>query len=227
MKKIGKHLKSVLLLKSIEGPYREQVVEVLAGDSTETIFVENGCKFSIDLSKLMFCLTNFYSKKRILELVKPYETVIDLCAGIGQYSIPIAKLNPPAKIYAIEVNLIAYNYLVKNIFLNKVGDVLFPIFGNSLEICKEMGKLGDRVLIGYLRGSKKFLGVVNDIAKARCWVHFHDVYSERELPDKPLYEIKSALAKFGKIEIINMLPVKSFAPGIFHIETIFKFERKS
>ena len=50
--------------------------------------------------------------------------VVDFCSGSGCIAISVAKIFPDAKVYAVEKYDEAYSYLVKNIELNNVKNVI-------------------------------------------------------------------------------------------------------
>ena len=109
----------IVKLGSINGPKREPDVEILVGDNTETIHRENHCFFKLDVAKMMWSKGNTTERKRIGTIVKDGEIVVDMFAGIGYFSIPIAVHSKPEKIYSIEINPVSYSYLKENIALNK------------------------------------------------------------------------------------------------------------
>ena len=82
-------VKSIIKIDKIEGQKREPAVSLLYGRETETIHKENGCLFNLDLSKVMWAKGNNNERLRIAKLVKDGETVVDMFAGIGYFSIPI------------------------------------------------------------------------------------------------------------------------------------------
>ena len=61
------------------------------------------------------------------------ETIVDMFAGIGYFSIPMAVHSKPAKIYSVEINPVSYSYLCQNTVLNKVEDIVEPILGDCRE----------------------------------------------------------------------------------------------
>jgi len=84
--------RTVLLDKGIRGIMREPKREVIAGDGeTVTLHRENGCVFKIDAMRLMFSKGNLAEKKRMSKLGSG-EIVVDMFAGIGYFSIPMARL---------------------------------------------------------------------------------------------------------------------------------------
>lgn len=69
--------------------------------------------------------------------------VIDLCSGSGCIAISLAKLNPEAKIFAVEKYDDAFSYLDKNIKLNSVDNVIAvkgDLFDRSLlnDVCADL-----------------------------------------------------------------------------------------
>ena len=131
---------STVLAKSgaVGGIYRVRKFEVIAGaDKTETVHKEHGCVFHVDLSKAYFSPRLSYEHSRIAAQVKQGETVIDMFAGVGPFSILIAKKCANVKIYAIDVNPDAVHYLKRNIKSNNVEAKVTSILGDAKQIIKE------------------------------------------------------------------------------------------
>lgn len=61
--------------------------------------------------------------KKLL-IKKPRATVVDFCSGSGCIAITIAKLFPDVKVYAVEKYDEAYGYILRNIHLNHVTNVI-------------------------------------------------------------------------------------------------------
>lgn len=68
----------------------------------------------------------FKVRKLIEKFAREGKIIIDIGAHIGKYSILASKMNPDARIYAIEPERDNFNLLNKNIRLNKIKNV-FPI----------------------------------------------------------------------------------------------------
>lgn len=131
---------STVLAKSgaVRGIYRVRKFEVIAGaDKTETVHKEHGCVFHVDLSKAYFSPRLSYEHSRIAAQVNQGETVIDMFAGVGPFSILIAKKCANVKIYAIDVNPDAVHYLKRNIKANNVEAKVTSILGDARQIIKE------------------------------------------------------------------------------------------
>jgi len=215
-------VRSVLnLVEGIQGVFREPRVELIAGDvNTETTIIENECQFKLDAKKLMFCLGNQHERLRMSKIVFSDEVVIDMFAGIGQFSIPIAVHCRPRRIFSIELNPLAYRYLLENIFLNGVDHIVYPIQGDSKKIVSKLLKhRADRIIMGYVERTHEFLEAAMMGVKVEGGIiHYHNVYKINDLFQKPINEVKlAAMESNREVErITHMRIVKSFGPGLVH-----------
>ena len=220
---IGETYASVLNCKTvlndiggITGEYRKPNVEKIFGlKNTETIHKENGIRYKLDPTKVMFSSGNMDERIRMANISNNDEVVVDLFAGIGYLSLPIAVYSKPKRIFAIEKNPISYNYLVQNISLNNVVDIVEPIKGDNRKITPK--NVADRVIMGYF-DTQKFLPTAFSCLKNGCGIiHYHDKLSDDEIPEKPLNSIKKLAEEYNrKANLIQLREVKSYAPGISH-----------
>jgi len=200
----------------IEGEYREPVVEFLLGDNAETEHLENGVRFRFDASRIMFSSGNIDERVRMAHMSSRNETVVDMFAGIGYFSVPIAVHSRPKKVYACEKNPISFEYLEENIRINGVGNIVEPILGDNREVCPE--NAADRVIMGYVGSTHLFLPYAFKALKSEGVVHYHETCPEELLPDRPVSRVKSAARSAGYRTIgTNIRKVKSYAPGIMHV----------
>ena len=96
----------------ISGIYREPNVEIIYGSNkTETIHKENGIRYKLDPRKIMFSSGNMDERIRMATISNKDETIVDMFSGIGYFTLPIAVYSKPKKIFACEINPIAYDYL--------------------------------------------------------------------------------------------------------------------
>lgn len=201
----------------IKNQYREPQVKIIAGDrNTETIHKEHGVVFKIDVKKIMFAKGNLNERKRITSLVKKNETIVDMFAGIGYFSVGIAKFSEPKKVYSIEINPISYRYLCENIELNKVEDKIIPILGDCVIEIPRLGRIADRVIMGLLPCSKEYLLDAMKVVKNNGVIHYHCTGKKEEWK-KLLEDVEVAADIMGfKVKFINKINVKSYAPKVYH-----------
>lgn len=204
----------VIKLGHIHGPKREPEVEILVGDNTETIHRENHCFFKLDVAKIMWSKGNTGERKRMANLVEDGEIVVDMFAGIGYFSIPIAVHSNPAKIYSLEINPVSYGYLNENIVLNKVQDVIEPILGDCREFAPK--NFADRVLMGYIGNTHEYLDKAVDIVKPGGIIHYHESVPDKLKFERPPQRIIDA-AKGRDVEILNKRIIKKYSPGVYHV----------
>ena len=205
--------KTVLLDLGICGQMREPLREIIAGKGTETIHKENGCIFKLNAMRVMFSQGNLAEKKRMSELGKN-ETVVDMFAGIGYFSIPMAVHSKPAKIIAIEINPVSFVYLMENIALNKVGDIIEPVAGDCAKVAPR--GIADRVIMGYLDGQDYLEAGIS--ALLPCGIlHYHEAVPEA-IEGRPVERIKEVSGKLGRsVEITGRRRIKKYAPGVWHV----------
>jgi len=203
------YVKTVCEIKGIYKEFRIPKVRKLAGKRTVAIHKEHGILYKFDVSKIMFSKGNLFERQRLLKQIKKDEIVVDMFAGIGYFSLSIAK--KCKKIYAIEKNPVAFNYLKENIRLNKIKNIE-PILGDCRKV--KLDEKADRIIMGYFQGTEKFIPSALRLLKKDGIIHFHNTYREDELWTKPMIDIKKTITNY---KILNKKIVKSIAPKTYHV----------
>lgn len=119
--RIDPHLRLVLRKSGdVAGTFRTRGFEVIAGEGkTETIHKEFSCLFQVDVAKVYFNPRLSHERMRVARQVKESEYVLDMFAGVGPYSILIAKTQSECKVFSVDVNPDAFKYLEHNVLLNR------------------------------------------------------------------------------------------------------------
>jgi tRNA wybutosine-synthesizing protein 2 len=199
---------------SISGQYREPSMVRLWGDGTETVHLENGIKYGLDAAKLMFSSGNVDERHRMATISKPGETVVDMFAGIGYFTLPLAKYSKPARVVAFEINPLSHSYLVKNVSLNELDNVE-PRLGDC---AGAEDYVADRVLMGYVGTTHLYLRKAMRILRGPGFIHYHETCPNALLPDRPTGRVLDAAKAEGvKAEVVRFREVKSYAPGVSHV----------
>jgi tRNA wybutosine-synthesizing protein 2 len=202
----------------ISGVYREPIVEVISGTSrTETIHSENNIRFKVDPQRIMFSSGNMVERRRMATVSNSNETVVDLFAGIGYFTLPIAVYSKPKKIFACEINPIAYQYLCANVVLNHVTNIVEPLWGDNRNTAPK--DCANRVILGYLQKPQLFLTVALECLRNQCGVlHYHEVVPLESIPELPLKHIEIAAKSYHRsVELLKVNKIKSYAPRIHHV----------
>ena len=207
------NVKTIIKINQIKGEKREPDIELLYGSETETINKENKCFFKLDLAKIMWSKGNNNERIRIANLAKENETVIDMFAGIGYFSIPIAKFSNVSKVISTEINPNSFYYLKENIELNKINNIK-PILGDNREIVPNYN--GDRIIMGYVKTTHHFLDVAINSLNKNGILHYHETVPDKLIETRPLNRIKEA-AKDRNVELLNIEKIKRYSPGVMHV----------
>jgi len=213
-------VKAVYLIRGVEGVERRPVLELLSGERAgEIVHREYGCAFKLDPEELMFCLGNSFERLRLAALVGDGEIVVDMFAGVGQFTIPMAVLANPGKIFSIEINPKAYRYLLENVKLNGVEDRVQPILGDCREIAS--GKLkgvADRVVMGYFWGTMKALPAALKALKPEGGIiHFHEL-ARRGGEENLVEEVMEKIEELGySARLLGWRKVKSYSRTRNHV----------
>ncbi|MBE8540532.1 class I SAM-dependent methyltransferase family protein [Geoglobus acetivorans] len=206
-------LKAVWLDRGRHGMLRKPEMELLAGQGSETEVKEHGYIYRFDVTKVMFSQGNKFEKMRIAGLVEDGEIVADMFAGIGYFTIPVAKHSRAKKIYAFEINPDSYTFLLENIKINKVNGIV-PILGDSMHIVPE--GFADRVIMGHIN-AEPFIPVAIRALRDEGWIHYHESTPEKIL-SRPVERIKKHAEKQGaEVKEINLRKVKNYSPRVLHV----------
>ncbi|MEM2806869.1 MAG: class I SAM-dependent methyltransferase family protein [Candidatus Bathyarchaeia archaeon] len=176
--RVHKNVRTVLAQTSpIRGDYRLRNLEHIAGEKrTKTIHKESGCLFSVDVDKCYFSPRLFYERMRIAKLVRDGENVVNMFAGVGCFSLVIAKHSNAAKIYSIDVNPTAVRYMRENVKLNRAFGRVIPIEGDAKEIIQKMlHNVADRVLMPLPEKALEYLPyALLALKEGGGWIHYYD-----------------------------------------------------
>lgn len=211
----------VLHLDDIEGGSRRPTVSHVAGPPrTETVHREHGVRYALDLQEVMFSPGNQHERNRMGAVISPPERVVDLCAGIGYFSLPMAAGG--AQVVAIERNPASYRWLSRNITANDLDDRITPICDD----CRGSIVSADRAVIGHLPvhdcrdDPTRFGGGYLDAALTAVdsgWLHVHGIAWAGEHS-----EAESALsARLERRDVVviesEIRRVKGLAPRMDHV----------
>ncbi len=207
--------KTVLRKGRISGEFRETNYEVLYGGDTVTIHVENGIKYKLDVARIMFSPANVKERVRMAKVAKPGELVVDMFAGIGHLSLPMA-VHGGARVIAIEKSPYTFRFLVENIELNGVQDRMTAYNIDNRDFPGE--NIADRVLMGYVVTTHEFIPKALEIAKDEAIIHYHNTVPERLMPGEPFETFRRIAREHGyEAEKLNEFVIKRYAPGVWHV----------
>ena len=202
---------------------RSSQVKMIIGDSGEVEFTDNGVKFWLDVTKVMFSSGNVTERHRIGEIDMTGEIVVDAFSGIGYYTLPMLVRSNAKHIYACELNPNSINALTKGAELNAVSNKLTILEGDNQITLQSLSNIADRIHLGILPSSENTWQLAVDCLKQSGGIiHIHMNVREKEIDsfvDYCLEQLKQYAAQrdFNTIQLQHVEKVKWYAPHIRHI----------
>jgi len=217
---------------SVSGDHRLRTLEHVCGKkTTETCYKEHKCVYQTDLRKTYFSPRLSYERLRIARLVQKAETVVNMFAGVGCYSIAIAKHSEPKTVYSIDVNPLAFKYLVENIRLNKMEKIVISLQGDAKTVIQnKLQNIADRVLMPLPELAYDYLDwAVFSLKSKGGWIHLYDFeYAKKgESPVKKVEEkVSEKLSKLSKDFSINFgRVVRPIGPRWYQVVLDIKLQK--
>ena len=216
-----KSAKSVFAQTSaVQGDYRIRRLEHLAGDnSVITEYKEHGCRFKVDVTKTYFSPRLSTERMRISNMITDNEIITNMFAGVGTYSILIAKNNKSCKVYSIDSNPVANELALINAKLNKVQGQVVPICGDAREvIIRQLKGTSTRVLMPLPEKAKEFVDfAVMALKESGGMVHY---FAHVKASSKKLALVNAALdVKYAFInhdyKIVSTRVVREVGPRLY------------
>jgi len=203
-------------------PHRDSQAELLLGGDGWAAHKEHGVLFTLDATKCMFSSGNVTERGRMGRLSAAGETVVDLFAGIGYYTLPILVKAGAAKVIACEWNPHAIEALRANLDANGVSLRCEVRQGD----CREAAPKGvaDRVLLGLLPSSTSGWATAVAALKSRGgWLHVHENVKDSEEANwiettvEKFAELAADAGRQWKVSKAHLERVKWYAPHVRHV----------
>ncbi len=192
-----RNVKAVFIQKGgVSGDHRlRRLIHVGGENRTATVHRESGCVFKVDVETCYFSPRLSGERLRIAHLVQPGETVVNMFAGVGCFSILIAKRQPAAKVFSIDINPAAVQFMEENIRLNRVYGKVVPLLGDARQIIEnQLRHSADRVLMPLPEKAYEYLpSAVSALKPEGGWVHLH-VFEHAAKSENPAEKIKQKAA---------------------------------
>jgi len=231
---VHRNVKTVLAQTSpVSGDLRLRKLEFVAGEKkATTIHKESGCLFSINVNECYFSPRLFYERTRIAKKIANREVVINMFAGVGCFSIVIAKHSTAEKIYSIDINPVAVQNMQENVRLNRTYEKVIPILGDAKDVIeKRLHHLADRVLMPLPEKAYEYLPhAILALKKTGGWVHYYD-FEHAKKNENPITKVKwkvsEKLESLGVVyQIVFGRVVRSTGPNWYQIVLDIKAKLK-
>ncbi|MCL6578641.1 MAG: class I SAM-dependent methyltransferase family protein [Candidatus Bathyarchaeota archaeon] len=207
---VHKNVKTVLAQMSpVLGDFRLRKLEHVAGENkTATVHRESKCLFSVDVEKCYFSPRLFFERMRVARLVENGEVVVNMFSGVGCFSIITAKHSSAQKVYSIDVNRSAIQYLKENVRLNRVYGKVIPLLGDAKEVVEtKLCHVADRVLMPLPEKALEYLPyALLALKKTGGWIHFY-YFEHAKKNENPVEKVKAKVAeKLENLGVVFEIP---------------------
>ena len=209
--RVNSNVRLVLMDGGVKGELRIRELEPIAGTgSSETRHKESGVTMLTDPGRVYFNPRLATERMRVASEVRDGEVIIDMFAGVAPFPMVIAKHANPEIIYSIDLNHDAYLYMIENIRINKVKNVV-PMEGDATVVVQDL-PLADRVVMNLPQIAYRFLDVALSKTKKGGVVHLHRIM-ERATCDEEMESLLDEMRSKGMdCHIHKKWEMKTYSP---------------
>lgn len=169
-----KSIKTVYLDGGVKGETRMRTLELIAGeDVPEAIYRENGITLKVNVREAYFSPRLATERLLISKSVKNGERICDMFAGIGPFSISIAKASD-AKVISIDSNCRAVELLKENIGLNRLIGTIEPWCADSLTEISKHGVF-DRIVMNLPHSAFNYVDSAYGSLKDEGIINYYEI----------------------------------------------------
>lgn len=219
------NVKTVFVQTSgVTGDYRLRSLKHVAGENrTLTVHRESGCCFAVDVESCYFSPRLLHERLHIAHLVQPEEVVVNMFAGVGCFSIIIARHSQAAKVFSIDVNPATVAFMAENIRRNRVYSKVVPVLGDAKAIIEaRLQCCADRVLMPLPEKAFEYLPcAVSALKKSGGWIHVHTfehALKTENAAEKVNQKVAETLGTLGvDFEVSHVRVVRSTGPNWFQL----------
>ena len=201
------HPRGILWIKSLQDITRTPETQLVWGSGGEVSHKEAGFTYILDPEKVMFSMGNREEKARIARMVRNnprVERIADMFAGIGYFSIPLAGAG--AEVHAMEINPVAYGYLIRSIQANDLSGRITPSLGDCRQL---LSGTYDRIVMGHFDAVTMLPDALRHAAPGSV-IHVHSISPVEE-------RVREHVACAGFSATIHVHTVKKYRPHVWHM----------
>ena len=197
-------------------------LSLIFGKGGITSHKENGVIFTLDPGKTMFSPGNVNIRGTPFPKDLVHGIALDMFAGIGYFSLPLARKNPDLKVYVAEINPVSFTYLERNVSANGLSHSVIPFNGDCRLAFPDV--IADIIIMGHFE-SIYYLSAALLHSHPGTVLNMHIVADSRK-PQSAFHEVNERAKALGAIlDLISTVRVKSYGPGMDHLSTLWRVSR--
>ena len=118
--------------------FRSPLIRLLLGGSGWVEHSDNGVKYVFDVTRCMFSAGNVSEKLRMAALDCRGETVVDLYAGVGYFTLPLLVHGRASVVHACDWNPVAVEGLRRGLKVNGVSERCVVHYGDNALVSSKL-----------------------------------------------------------------------------------------
>ena len=168
----------------------------------------------------MFSAGNVNERRRMGEVGRVGETVVDLFSGIGYYTLPMLVKSQVNHVHCCEWNPVAVKALEWSLYRNNIANRCTIHEGDNRLTAPNLSGQADRVILGLLPTAEGgFELAINCLKKIGGCLHIHGIApasDHNSWVDETITKLSNINHEFSITET-SQVRVKSYAPHWDHI----------
>jgi tRNA (guanine37-N1)-methyltransferase len=180
---------------------------------------EHGTAYFVDLSRVFFSPRLSHERWRVARQVEDGERIVNMFAGVGCYSLLIAK-HREASVLSIDSNPDAIACMREGIRRNKLLGEVVPLLGDARDVCADLHSI-DRVILPLPEVADEFLGTAISTMDGGGEInHYREAEGPRSVCLRDSAERLSHILESldpGGFEILRSRVVRSVGPKRWHV----------
>lgn len=166
------NIRKVALDLGVKGDYRIRRLEMLFGDlDFVSTHRENNFEFILDISQVYFSPRLSLERKRVYDIAKSDEEVLDAFAGAAPFSVTIASKG--CKVTSVDPNPAASLWSKKNFKINKIPDKNYDFINSKIEDIVSELPLYDRIIMNHPTKSLNYLEMLSEKLNPKGTLHLY------------------------------------------------------
>ena len=206
----------------VDGPMRKPMIEPLLMNSRGgwAVRKENGIRYGYDILQCMWSAGNVNERRRMRQIAKKGERILDMFAGIGYYTLPSLMADPSITVWSCEWNDAAIEALRWNLKENNVESQCTILEGDCRETVTSSDLEVDRIILGLLPDATSAVdAAIGAMSEKGGMIHLHGLAASGEYDHYSsnwISEIQIASNDYD-IRPAALHRVKSYAPRWDHV----------
>ncbi|MEM0158266.1 MAG: 50S ribosomal protein L11 methyltransferase [Thermoplasmataceae archaeon] len=196
---------TVFMDHGISGDLRLRDLEIKAGrELYVTDHRENGITLRVNVARAYFSPRLATERLLVAKSCRPGDLVLDMFAGIGPFSITIAKI-AHSRVVAVDKNPVAIAWMIYNINKNRVGELVTPHLMDSRQV-PDLGLSFDRIVMNLPHGAMEYIDEALSVLNEKGSIHLYLITD--------LAGLEAAMTGIGKrgLRLVSKRVVHGYSP---------------